>query len=110
MPRGSRWTSRASEPAGRGRRPRRCSPAGGTSPASRTRSTSREEVERLREEILNLKDQERLVLSLYYFEELKLHEIASILGVTESRVSQIRSKAVVNLRARLGGLRDGVCA
>jgi RNA polymerase sigma factor for flagellar operon FliA len=71
--------------------------------------TRREEVARLREEILNLKDQERLVLSLYYFEELKLHEIASILGVTESRVSQIRSKAVTNLRARLGTLRDGIC-
>jgi RNA polymerase sigma factor for flagellar operon FliA len=70
----------------------------------------REEIERLRDEILNLKDQERLVLSLYYFEELKLHEIAAVLGVTESRVSQIRSKAVANLRARLGGLRDGLCA
>lgn len=69
----------------------------------------REEISRLREEILNLKDQERLVLSLYYFEELKLHEIATILGVTESRVSQIRSKAVTNLRARMGSLRDGIC-
>lgn len=70
----------------------------------------KEEVELLRDEILNLKDQERLVISLYYFEELKLHEIASVLGVTESRVSQIRSKAVANLRARLGGLRDPLCA
>lgn len=70
----------------------------------------REEVERLRDEILHLKDQERLVISLYYFEELKLHEIASVLGVTESRVSQIRSKAVSNLKARLGGLREGLCA
>ncbi|HSW31134.1 MAG TPA: FliA/WhiG family RNA polymerase sigma factor [Longimicrobiales bacterium] len=70
----------------------------------------REEVEHLREEILNLKDQERLVISLYYFEELKLHEIAAVLGVTESRVSQIRSKALANLRARMGGLREGLCA
>ena len=69
-----------------------------------------QEVEMLREEILNLKDQERLVLSLYYFEELKLHEIASILGVTESRVSQIRSKAITNLRARMGHLREELCA
>lgn len=69
-----------------------------------------QEVEVLREEILNLKDQERLVLSLYYFEELKLHEIASILGVTESRVSQIRSKAIANLRTRMGSLRGELCA
>ena len=66
-----------------------------------------EEIQVLRDEILNLKEQERLVLSLYYFEELKLREIASILGVTESRVSQIRSKAISNLRVRLGALREG---
>lgn len=70
----------------------------------------REEVDRLRDEILALKDQERLVISLYYFEEMKLHEIATVLGVTESRVSQIRSKAVANLRARMGSLREGKCA
>lgn len=69
-----------------------------------------QEVEVLREGILALKEQERLVLSLYYFEELKLHEIASILGVTESRVSQIRSKAIANLRAYVGHLREGLCA
>ncbi len=70
----------------------------------------REEVARLRDEILNLHEQERLVISLYYFEELKLHEIAAVLGVTESRVSQIRSKAVANLRALMRGLREGLCA
>ncbi len=69
-----------------------------------------EEVSLLREEILNLKDQERLVLSLYYYEELKLHEIATILGVTESRISQIRTKALANLRAALGRLREEACA
>jgi RNA polymerase sigma factor for flagellar operon FliA len=69
-----------------------------------------EEVALIREGILSLKEQERLVLSLYYFEELKLHEIASILGVTESRVSQIRSKAIANLRAYVGHLREGMCA
>ncbi len=65
-----------------------------------------EEMEILREEILELKEQERIVLSLYYFEELKLHEIASVLGVTESRVSQIRSKAIKTLRSRLSRLRE----
>ncbi len=65
-----------------------------------------EEVELLRKEILELKEQERTVLSLYYFEELKLHEIADILGVTESRVSQIRTKAVAALRDRMAHLRE----
>ena len=66
----------------------------------------REEIEILRDEILNLKEQERIVLSLYYFEELKLHEIATMLGVTESRISQIRTKAIANLRERLAHLRE----
>jgi RNA polymerase sigma factor for flagellar operon FliA len=45
------------------------------------------------------------VLSLYYFEELKLNDIARILEVSESRVSQIRTKAIQRLRKRLGKLR-----
>ncbi|TVR57222.1 MAG: FliA/WhiG family RNA polymerase sigma factor [Gemmatimonadales bacterium] len=62
----------------------------------------RERVRLLKEEILALPERERLILSLYYFEELKLHQIASILGVTESRVSQIRSKVLRALRSSLG--------
>jgi RNA polymerase sigma factor for flagellar operon FliA len=62
----------------------------------------------LREAILGLKEQERVVLSLYYFEELKLHEIATILGLTESRVSQIRSAALRTLRTELRPLREQV--
>ena len=69
--------------------------------------TGAEELALLRDEILDLKEQERIVLSLYYFEELKLHEIAGMLGVTESRISQIRSKAIANLRGRLAHLREG---
>lgn len=61
-----------------------------------------QEVAILREAILKLKEQERTVLALYYFEELKLHEIAEILGLTESRVSQIRSKALSRLRETVG--------
>ncbi len=68
--------------------------------------TQSEEVQLLRDEILNLKEQQRIVLSLYYFEEMKLHEIATILGVTESRISQIRSQGVLHLRERLGHLRE----
>jgi len=52
--------------------------------------------------MLKLKEQERTVLALYYYEELKLHEIADILGLTESRVSQIRSKALGKLKQQLG--------
>ena len=65
-----------------------------------------QELDVLREAILMLKEQERIVLSLYYFEELKLHEIASVLEVTESRVSQIRAKAVSKLRRELSSLRS----
>ena len=57
-----------------------------------------EDVALLREALLGLRDQERTVLSLYYFEELKAREIAEVLGVSESRVSQIRSSALSQLR------------
>ena len=68
----------------------------------------KQEVAILREAILKLKEQERVVLSLYYFEELKLHEIATVLDLTESRVSQIRSKALGKLRGELKPLREQV--
>ena len=61
-----------------------------------------QEIAILREAIMRLKEQERTVLALYYFEELKLHEIAEILGLTESRVSQVRSKALARLREQVG--------
>ncbi len=48
-----------------------------------------------------LPEREKLVLSLYYAEELNLKEIGEILGVTESRVSQIHSQAAARLRVRL---------
>ena len=60
------------------------------------------EVKRLvRVELRRLPEREKLVLSLYYDEGLTLAEIGTILGVTESRVSQIHTKAVLHLRARL---------
>jgi len=49
----------------------------------------------------SLKDKERLVISLYYYEEMTLKEIAIVLGVTESRVCQIHSKAISRLREKL---------
>ncbi len=55
----------------------------------------------LAEAIGKLPEREGMVLSLYYDDELTLKEIGAVLGVSESRVSQIHSKAVVRLRARL---------
>ena len=49
----------------------------------------------------NLPEREKLVLALYYDEELNLREIGEILGVSESRVSQIHSQAAARLRSRL---------
>jgi RNA polymerase sigma factor for flagellar operon FliA len=51
--------------------------------------------------ISELAEKERLVLTLYYFEELTMKEIGRILKVTESRVCQIHAKAIVHLKARL---------
>ena len=52
--------------------------------------------------VSKLPEREALLLSLYYVDELNLKEIGKVLGVSESRASQIHSKAVVRLRARLG--------
>ncbi|MDQ7985794.1 MULTISPECIES: RNA polymerase sigma factor FliA [unclassified Pseudomonas] len=56
----------------------------------------------LADAISNLPERERLVLSLYYDEELNLKEIGEVLGVSESRVSQLHSQCAARLRARLG--------
>lgn len=61
-----------------------------------------EEVKRVLEEgLASLKEQERMVLVLYYYEELMLKEIGEILGVSESRVSQIHKESIGRLKARL---------
>ncbi len=62
----------------------------------------REEVQNiLAGAIERLPDKEKLVVSLYYYEELTLKEIGRVLGVSESRVSQLHSQAVLRLRGRL---------
>ena len=53
------------------------------------------------QEMKKLPEKERTVLVLYYEENLTLGEIGDVLGVTESRVSQIHTKAVLQMRARL---------
>lgn len=66
-----------------------------------------EEQERRRmlaDSINQLADREKTVLVLYYYEGFTLAEIGRILGVTESRICQIHSKAVLALRGKLGDL------
>ena len=67
-----------------------------------------QEVAVLTEALAALNKQQRIVLTLYYYEELRLTEIAVVLGVTESRVSQIRSKALLRLRAAMSPRLDAV--
>ncbi len=61
--------------------------------------------QRLADAIEDLPEKERMVLTLYYYEELTMKEIGLTLGVVESRVSQIHSAAVVRLRAALASLK-----
>jgi RNA polymerase sigma factor for flagellar operon FliA len=58
----------------------------------------------LAEAIDALPQQEKIVLSLYYYEELTMQEIGQVLEVTESRISQIRTKALLHLRATVQNL------
>jgi RNA polymerase sigma factor for flagellar operon FliA len=60
--------------------------------------------DRLASAIANLADRERLVMTLYYYEEMTMREIGLALGVVESRVSQVHASAVVHLRSVLRDL------
>jgi RNA polymerase sigma factor FliA len=64
-----------------------------------------QEVQLLKSAIAMLKEQERTVLALNFFEELKLQEIAAVLGLSVCRISQIRTAALAKLRAALSELR-----
>lgn len=55
----------------------------------------------LKDTIANLPEKEKLVVALYHYEELTLKEIGVVLDITESRVSQIHSKAILKLRSKL---------
>jgi len=55
-----------------------------------------------------LPEQERITIALYYYERLNLKEIGQVLGVSESRVSQIHTKAILRLRARLSRIKEGL--
>jgi RNA polymerase sigma factor for flagellar operon FliA len=58
-------------------------------------------IDSLGDAIEMLPEKERLIITLYYYEELNLKEIGEIIGLTESRVSQLHSQAVLRLRAKL---------
>ena len=59
------------------------------------------------EALSKLSEKEQLVMSLYYFDELTLKEIAQVLDLTESRISQIHSKAIIKLRVKLRSYYEG---
>ena len=59
--------------------------------------------DRLADAIAALPEREKLVIALYYYENLTLREIGEVLGVTESRISQLHTKAVLRLKSRLQG-------
>jgi RNA polymerase sigma factor for flagellar operon FliA len=69
--------------------------------APETEMLKNELKEQLMDAIGDLGEKERLVVSLYYYENLKLKEIASIMQITESRVSQIHSASIMKLRHRI---------
>ncbi|MDR0555089.1 MAG: RNA polymerase sigma factor WhiG [Treponema sp.] len=70
------------------------------------------EKEEIRRVIINaineLPDKEKKILVLYYYEDLTLKEIGQVLEVTESRVSQLHTKAITRLRAKLTNIRKGI--
>ncbi len=65
-----------------------------------------ETVASIRRAIALLPPKERTVLALYYYEELNLRQIAEVLHVTESRISQIRTQALKRLRQQMAGSRE----
>jgi RNA polymerase sigma factor for flagellar operon FliA len=60
-------------------------------------------IEHIQKILSTLSEKEQLVIQLYYFEELSLKEISEILGLTESRISQIHKNVIKKLRERLNG-------
>lgn len=60
----------------------------------------------LSDAIAGLPERERLVMALYYDEELNLREIGAVMGVSESRVSQIHSQAIIRLQSRMSNRAD----
>ena len=69
----------------------------------------KEEIKRvIVEAIHELPEKEKKVLVLYYYEDLTLKEIGEVLGVTESRISQLHTKAIMRLRTKLTSIKKGI--
>lgn len=69
----------------------------------------KEEIKRvIIEAIHELPEKEKKVLILYYYEDLTLKEIGEVLAVTESRISQLHTKAIMRLRSRLSHVKKGI--
>ncbi|WP_139904202.1 FliA/WhiG family RNA polymerase sigma factor [Clostridium thermarum] len=75
------------------------------SPSPERTLEEKEELEYLTKAIESLKEKDRLVLSLYYYERLTLKDIGKVLQVSESRVCQLHSRAIVNLRKAMQNLK-----
>lgn len=67
-----------------------------------------EKLDILSKAISNLREKEKLILSLYYYEDLNLKEIGKVLGVSESRVSQLHRKSIRNLRSKIKELKYSI--
>ncbi|MBY2477050.1 FliA/WhiG family RNA polymerase sigma factor [Clostridioides difficile] len=67
-----------------------------------------EKLDILSKAINNLREKEKLILSLYYYEDLNLKEIGKVLGVSESRVSQLHRKSIRNLRSKIKELKYSI--
>jgi len=74
-----------------------------TQPDPQAALSQTEVKEAIADAIARLPEREKLVVTLYYYEDLTLREIGEVLGVTESRVSQLHTKAVLRLKSRLSG-------
>ena len=69
----------------------------------------RDEIRRVVIDIINqLPDKEKKIIVLYHYEDLTLKEIGQVLDITESRVSQLHSKAMLRIRSKLTNVRKGI--
>jgi len=71
------------------------------SPSPQKSLEEKEMLEYLRRGLDNLKERDRLILNLYYFEKLTLKQVGAVLEVSESRVCQLHSRAIINLRKEI---------
>jgi RNA polymerase sigma factor for flagellar operon FliA len=82
--------------------------SGGPDPSGCAEATERTRI--LAEAVGRLPERERLIIGLYYYEDLTLKEIGSVLGVTEARVCQLHGRAVLRLGGALQQMRPVFCA